>query len=108
MNGVNLAGKLAGFANHFKPRTVAQFNGHDVMVVKVQGPFGADRFLGAHSGLGERRSRPRSRHVLESRGQPEQRAFAACGTEEGQPDRETAVQARGHGDVRVSRDRRRR
>ena len=36
---VNLAQKLATFSDHWSPRTVAQFNGHDVMVVKVQGEF---------------------------------------------------------------------
>ncbi len=36
---VNLAQKLALFGEHWSPRTVAQFNGHDVMVVKVKGEF---------------------------------------------------------------------
>src|SRR5215212_1133663 len=36
---INLAEKLATFSEHFKPRTVGQFNGHDLMVVKVKGPF---------------------------------------------------------------------
>ena len=36
---VNLAEKLATFTEHWAPRTVTEFNGHDVMVVKVQGPF---------------------------------------------------------------------
>jgi len=36
---VNLAAKLAQFADHWKPRTVARFNDCDVMVVKVQGEF---------------------------------------------------------------------
>ena len=36
---INLAEKLASFSDHWSPRTVAQFNGHDVMVVKVQGEF---------------------------------------------------------------------
>jgi hypothetical protein len=39
MNAINLAAKLAIFSEHYKPRTVAQFNGRDVMVVKVKGPF---------------------------------------------------------------------
>jgi len=39
MDGVNLARKLATLSEHFKPRTVGQFNGHDLMVVKVKGPF---------------------------------------------------------------------
>jgi mannose-6-phosphate isomerase-like protein (cupin superfamily) len=34
-----LAEKLAGFTEHWQPRTVAEFNGHDVMVVKAQGEF---------------------------------------------------------------------
>ncbi len=36
---INLAEKLATFAEHWSPRTVTQFNGHDVMVVKVKGEF---------------------------------------------------------------------
>jgi mannose-6-phosphate isomerase-like protein (cupin superfamily) len=36
---VNLAHKLALFTEHYKPRTVGAFNGHDIMVVKVLGPF---------------------------------------------------------------------
>ena len=36
---INLAEKLATFAEHYKPRTVGEFNGHDIMVVKVKGPF---------------------------------------------------------------------
>ena len=36
---VNLQEKLARFADYFAPRTVAQFNGHDVMVAKLKGPF---------------------------------------------------------------------
>jgi mannose-6-phosphate isomerase-like protein (cupin superfamily) len=36
---VNLAQKLASFDDHWSPRTVAQFNGHDIMVVKVKGEF---------------------------------------------------------------------
>jgi mannose-6-phosphate isomerase-like protein (cupin superfamily) len=36
---INLAQKLAAFSDHWSPRTVAQLNGHDVMVVKVQGEF---------------------------------------------------------------------
>jgi mannose-6-phosphate isomerase-like protein (cupin superfamily) len=39
MNAVNLAQKLATFSEQYKPRTVGQFNGHDLMVVKVKGPF---------------------------------------------------------------------
>lgn len=36
---VNLAEKLATFSDYWSPRTVAQFNDLDVMVVKVQGEF---------------------------------------------------------------------
>ena len=36
---VNLASKLAQFQDHWKPRTVAQLNEYDIMVVKVQGEF---------------------------------------------------------------------
>ena len=39
MSGVNLAAKLATFSEHWQPRTVGQFNGHDLMVVKLKGPF---------------------------------------------------------------------
>jgi len=39
VSAVNLADKLAMFSEHWQPRTVAQFNGHDVMVVKLQGEF---------------------------------------------------------------------
>jgi mannose-6-phosphate isomerase-like protein (cupin superfamily) len=39
MGAINLASKLAMFADHFQPRTVTQFNGHDVMVVKALGEF---------------------------------------------------------------------
>jgi mannose-6-phosphate isomerase-like protein (cupin superfamily) len=36
---VNLAEKLAGFSDHWAPRVVARFNGHEVMVVKARGAF---------------------------------------------------------------------
>ena len=36
---INLAEKLASFTEQWQPRTVAEFNGHDVMVVKAQGEF---------------------------------------------------------------------
>jgi mannose-6-phosphate isomerase-like protein (cupin superfamily) len=36
---INITGKLATFDQHWSPRTVALFNGHDVMVVKVDGEF---------------------------------------------------------------------
>jgi mannose-6-phosphate isomerase-like protein (cupin superfamily) len=39
MKGINLAAKLATFSEHYRPKTVGQFNGHDLMVVKVKGPF---------------------------------------------------------------------
>jgi mannose-6-phosphate isomerase-like protein (cupin superfamily) len=39
MQVVNLAQKLTMFDERWSPRTVAQFNGHDVMVVKVKGEF---------------------------------------------------------------------
>jgi mannose-6-phosphate isomerase-like protein (cupin superfamily) len=36
---VNLAEKLATFEDHWSPRTVAQLNDYDVMVVKLRGEF---------------------------------------------------------------------
>ena len=36
---VNLHEKLQLFTDHFAPKTVAQFNGHDVMLAKLRGPF---------------------------------------------------------------------
>ncbi len=39
MKAVNLSDKLSTFAEHWQPRTVGQFNGHDLMVVKVKGEF---------------------------------------------------------------------
>lgn len=36
---INLNEKLSLFDEHWSPRTVAGFNGHDVMVVKVEGEF---------------------------------------------------------------------
>ena len=36
---INLAEKLALFSDHWSPRTIAQLNDFDVMVVKVQGEF---------------------------------------------------------------------
>ncbi len=38
-NKINLAEKLAQFEQHWAPRTVGTFNGHDLMVVKVKGEF---------------------------------------------------------------------
>ena len=34
---INLAEKLAQFSEHWAPRTVAQLNDYDIMVVKVRG-----------------------------------------------------------------------
>ena len=39
MPAVNLAEKLSTFDDHWAPRVVTEFNGHDVMVVKVKGEF---------------------------------------------------------------------
>lgn len=39
MSKINLAEKLSTFSDHYSPRTVGQFNGHDLMVVKLKGPF---------------------------------------------------------------------
>ena len=39
MTKVNLEVKLSQFSEYWAPRTVAQFNGHDVMVVKSKGEF---------------------------------------------------------------------
>ncbi|GAB4067242.1 cupin domain-containing protein [Ancylobacter sonchi] len=36
---IDLAGKLSAFSERWSPKVVADFNGHDVMVVKVQGEF---------------------------------------------------------------------
>ena len=36
---INLFEKLSTFSDHWSPRTVAQFNDCDVMVVKVKGEF---------------------------------------------------------------------
>jgi mannose-6-phosphate isomerase-like protein (cupin superfamily) len=36
---IRLADKLALFSDHWSPKIVSQFNGHDVMVVKVRGAF---------------------------------------------------------------------
>lgn len=36
---VNLADKLAQFDEHWAPRVIAGFNGHDLAVVKVKGEF---------------------------------------------------------------------
>ena len=39
MKAINLAESLSTFSDHYQPRTVATFNGNDIMVVKAQGPF---------------------------------------------------------------------
>ena len=39
MKSINLAEKLATFSGHWQPRTVTVFNGHDIMVVKLEGAF---------------------------------------------------------------------
>jgi len=39
MTAVNLKDKLTTFSDHWSPKIVSQFNGHDVMVVKVKGKF---------------------------------------------------------------------
>ena len=39
MKAINLADKLSTFSDYWQPRVVGQFNGHDVMVVKVKGEF---------------------------------------------------------------------
>jgi mannose-6-phosphate isomerase-like protein (cupin superfamily) len=36
---INLSEKLATFSDYFSPRTVAQLNEYDVMVVKLKGEF---------------------------------------------------------------------
>ena len=39
MQGINLESRLATFREHWQPRTVGSFNGHDLMVVKAKGEF---------------------------------------------------------------------
>ena len=36
---INLNEKLAAFNEYWQPRTIGQFNGHDLRVVKVKGEF---------------------------------------------------------------------
>ena len=36
---VNLNDKLRQFSEHWSPRTVSEFNGHDIMVAKIQGEY---------------------------------------------------------------------
>ena len=38
-NAIRLAEKLASFQEHWSPKIVSTFNGHDVMVVKLKGEF---------------------------------------------------------------------
>jgi mannose-6-phosphate isomerase-like protein (cupin superfamily) len=38
-DAVDLASKLASFDDPWQPRTVALFNGHDIMVAKVRGEY---------------------------------------------------------------------
>jgi len=39
MAAINLTEKLSTFSEYWQPRTVGQFNGHDLMVAKVKGEF---------------------------------------------------------------------
>jgi mannose-6-phosphate isomerase-like protein (cupin superfamily) len=39
VQAINLGSKLSTFSEYWQPRVVGQFNGHDLMVVKVQGEF---------------------------------------------------------------------
>ena len=39
MTAIDLAEKLDAFSEPFQPRTIAEFNGNDVMVVKAKGEF---------------------------------------------------------------------
>jgi mannose-6-phosphate isomerase-like protein (cupin superfamily) len=39
MRSINLAEKLSDFSELWQPRTIAEFNGHDLMVVKLKGAF---------------------------------------------------------------------
>lgn len=39
MQSINLFEKLSTFSEYWQPRVVGQFNGHDLMVVKVKGEF---------------------------------------------------------------------
>ena len=39
MDKVNLTSKFSQFTEQWSPKTVTQFNGHDIMVVKAQGEF---------------------------------------------------------------------
>ena len=37
MQAINLAQKLSMFSDHWQPRVIGGFNGHDLMVVKAKG-----------------------------------------------------------------------
>ena len=39
MTAINLNQKLSQFSEYWSPKIVTEFNGHDVMVVKVKGEF---------------------------------------------------------------------
>lgn len=39
MTAINLADQLSTLSEHWQPRVVGQFNGNDLMVVKVKGEF---------------------------------------------------------------------
>jgi len=39
VRAINLAERLSTFTEHWQPRIIGEFNGHDVMVVKVKGEF---------------------------------------------------------------------
>jgi mannose-6-phosphate isomerase-like protein (cupin superfamily) len=39
MQAINLADKLSRFSDYWQPRVVGQFNGNDLMVVKLKGEF---------------------------------------------------------------------
>ena len=39
MKAINLKAKLELFSEYYKPRTVGRFNGNNLMVVKIKGPF---------------------------------------------------------------------
>ncbi|HGG65283.1 MAG TPA: cupin domain-containing protein [Rhodobacteraceae bacterium] len=39
MTAINLVQKLSTFSDHWSPKIISQYNGNDIMVVKVQGKF---------------------------------------------------------------------
>lgn len=39
MRAIRLEEKLSAFTEHWSPKIVTEFNGHDVMVVKARGEF---------------------------------------------------------------------